>query len=99
MPHNLDRRVHIELVDCICALFSREDVPHAHVREIRGDPHILDIWHTLPHDMKTLMHHVVGSLMLFQSLRACIQDMSYPRPNEVPDDAHHDSLSTHALGE
>ena len=68
MPHRLDRRVHIELVDHICALFSREDVPHAHVREVKDDPHLFDIWRTLSHDMETLMQHVVCSLMLIQSL-------------------------------
>ena len=68
MPCRTDRRVHIELEDCICALFSKEDVPHAHIREIKYDPDLFDIWRTLPCDMTTLMHHVVGALTLIQSL-------------------------------
>ena len=64
MPHTLDSTVHIELEDYICALFSREIVPLAHVREIIEEPHIFSIWHTLPRDVKTLMGHVVGALMV-----------------------------------
>ena len=70
MPRRLDRRVCIELASHMCALFSRKRVPHAHVREIREDPHLLDIWCTLPHHMMTLMHHVVSALMFIQSLQA-----------------------------
>ena len=64
MPCRQDHSVHIELEDHICALFARERVPHAHVREIREDLHLFDIWCTLPRDMMTLMRHVVGALML-----------------------------------
>ena len=59
MPCRLDCRVRIEMEDHICALFAREDVPHAHVREIREETHVFDIWCTLPCDMMTLMDHVV----------------------------------------
>ena len=97
MPRRLDRRVRIELEDRICALFSREVVPCSHVREIKDDPHIFDIWCTLPRDMMTLMHHVVNSLTLIQSLLACTQSMSYPQSDEIPDDAHHDYLPPRAL--
>ena len=57
-------RVHIELVDHICALFTREDVPRSHIREIKDDPHLFDIWRTLPRDMMTLMCHVVNAFTL-----------------------------------
>ena len=43
MPRRLDHRVHIELENHICYIFSKEDVPHAHVREIKDDPHLFDI--------------------------------------------------------
>ena len=64
MPCRSNCRVHIELEDCICSLFSREDVPNAHVREIKGDPYLFDIWCTLSYDMMTLMRHVVSALIL-----------------------------------
>ena len=64
LPHRPYCRVCIDLEGCICALFSREDVPCAHVREIREDPHLFDIWCALPHDMMTLMHHVVDAMTL-----------------------------------
>ena len=32
MPRRSDHRVHIELTNHICALFSREDVPRAHIK-------------------------------------------------------------------
>ena len=96
---SLMRRVRIELAECICALFAREDVPCEHVREIKDDPHLFDIWSTLPCDMMKLMHHVVGALMLIQILRARTHNMSSPQPNEVPSDAHHDFSSSHFLKE
>lgn len=68
MPSREDCRVHIELEDCICALFSREDVSCAHVRDIREDSRIFVIWCTVPHDMATLMRHVISALTLIQSL-------------------------------
>ena len=61
MPHRQNHRVHIELVDHIWDLFSREHVLYPHVREIKDDQHLFYMWHTLPHDMTTLMHHVVGT--------------------------------------
>jgi hypothetical protein len=64
MQHRIEHRVHIELEDHVCALFSKEDLPHAHIREIKDDPHLFDIWSTLPCDMMTLMRHVVSSLTL-----------------------------------
>ena len=70
MPRREDRRVQFELEDRIYALFSRERVPLAHVTQIRQDPHLFDIWNTLPHDMTTLMCHVVDALILIQRLRA-----------------------------
>ena len=69
MLHRPNRRVHIELEDHICALFVREGVACAHVREIKHDPHIFDIWRKLPHDTTTLMFHVVGFLTLIQNLQ------------------------------
>ena len=68
MPHTLDHRLHIELKDHKCTLFSREDVPNAHIREIKDGPHIFYICCTLHRDMMTLMHHVVDALMLIRSL-------------------------------
>ena len=68
MPRRPDYRVRIESEDRICALFYREDVPCAHVREIKDDPHLFDIWRTLPHDMMTLMCYVVDALTLIQTL-------------------------------
>lgn len=43
MPCRLDRSVHIELEDRMCALFSKEDVPRAHIRELKDYPHLFDI--------------------------------------------------------
>ena len=60
MPHMPDYRVCVELEYHIFALFAKKDVPCAHIREIKDDPHLFDIWHTLPHDMMTLMCHVSG---------------------------------------
>ena len=57
-----------DLEDHICALFSRVRVPLVHVTHIIEDPHLFDIWCTLPHDMKTLMCHVVSALMLIWRL-------------------------------
>ena len=68
MTHRPNLRVRIELEDHICALFSKEDVLCAHIREIKDYPHIFDIWRTLPCDMMPLMHHVVVALMLIWSL-------------------------------
>ena len=68
MPRREDCRVRFELVDHICALFSRERVSFAHVTQIKEDQHLFDIWRTFPHDMTTLMHHVVGALMLIRRL-------------------------------
>ena len=68
IPHRPIHRVLIELEDRICSLFSREDVLCEHVRDIKYDPHIFDIWHTLSRDMMTLIHLVVSSLMLIQIL-------------------------------
>ena len=99
MPCRQDRRVRIGLEDCICSLVSMEDVPHAHVREIKYDPRLFDIWHTLPHDMMTLMCHVVGAMMLMWNLQAHTRTRSSPHPNEVLSHAHHDSQSSHASGE
>ena len=62
MPLRLDRRVCIELAYHRCDLFVREVVPPTHVREITHDPYIFSIWRKLPHDMMSLMHHVVDSL-------------------------------------
>ena len=62
------------------------------------DPHLFDIWCTLTHDMMTLMHHAVGALTLIQSLRDHTQSRSCPQPNEVSDDAHHDSPLAHPSG-
>ena len=73
MPHRLDRRVCIELPDRICVLFSRERVLCAHVREIGEDAHPFYIWCTLPHDMMTLMCHVIDALMLIWILWDCTQ--------------------------
>ena len=64
MQYRSDRRVCTKLEDHICALFARERVSLAHVTQIIKDPHLFDIWHTLPHDMTTLIHHVVSSPML-----------------------------------
>ena len=86
----LDCRVCIELADHICALFAKEGVLCAHVRDIRREPHLFDIWGTLPCDMMTLMCHVVGVLTLIQSLCASAQSKSSPQ-DELHGDAHHDS--------
>ena len=99
MPHRQDHRVYIELEDRICALFSKERVPHAHVTQIIEDPHLFDIWCTLPRDMMTMMCHVVNSLMLIQRLQDRTQYRSSHQLDDVPSDAYHDSLSSHALGE
>ena len=94
-----NRRVFIELEDPICALLAMEGVPRAHVGEIIDDPHIFDIWCTLPHDMMKQMHHVVSALTFIRNLQTCTQSRSSPQLDEVPNDAHHDSLSAHTLGE
>ena len=64
MPHRPNRSVRIELANCISALFSRERVPLARVRDIIEDPHLFDILHTILHDMMTLIRHVVGTLIV-----------------------------------
>lgn len=51
MPCRPNHRVCIELANHICVIFNREDVPHAHVREIKDGPHLFDVWRTLPRDM------------------------------------------------
>ena len=99
MPCMLYHTVHIKMEDHICVVFARDDVPCAHVREIKGEPHLFDIWHKLPHAMMTLMHHVVFSLTLIQSLRPHTQTWSSPQSDEVLSDSHHDYLSSHASGE
>ena len=90
MPCRPDRRVCIELANHICGMFLREGVPCAHVREIIQDPHLSYIWNTLPHDMVTLMCHVVGALILIRRLRASTQSRS-SLEDKVPGDTHHDS--------
>ena len=64
MPCRPDCRVHIELEDHVYALFDREGMPRAHVRDIKDDPHLFHIWCTLPCEMMTLMCHVVSAMML-----------------------------------
>ena len=98
MPHRLDRRVPIKLENHICSLFYREDVPHAHIRQIKDDPHLFDIWRTLPHDMRTLMRHFFGVLTLILRLRDHAQSWSSLR-DEVPGDALHDFPLSHASEE
>ena len=98
MPHRSDVKVCTELVDHIYDLFVLEGVPYAHVRNIIWDLHVFDIWCTLPYDMTSLMHRVVGALMLIQSLRACIQSKS-SYEDVVPGASHHDSPLAHALVE
>lgn len=44
MPHRLDHMIRIELVDHICALFSREDVPCHHILERLKMTHIYLIY-------------------------------------------------------
>lgn len=78
MSYRLDHRVHIELAVCICVIFSRERVPHAHVRENKEDLYLVDIWRTLIHDMTKVMYHVVDAMMLIQRLQAHTQSMSSP---------------------
>ena len=96
MPCRLNHRVHIELEYHICAIFSWEDVQCAHIKDIIEEPHLFDIWCTLPLDMMTLMHHVVSALMLIWSLRADTQTKSSPHLSEVSGYAHLDSSSYHA---
>ena len=79
-------RARIELEDRICSLLPREGVPCAHVREVRNEPHLSDICHTLPHEMRILVHHDVGALTLIKILWAHIQYKSYFQSDEVPGD-------------
>lgn len=99
MPCREDRKVRFEMEDHICALFSREIVPLAHVTQIRKQPHLFDIWRILPHDMMTLMSHVVSALILTYRLWARTQSKSSPQLADVPGDTHHNSSLAHALGE
>ena len=98
MPCRPNQRVQIKLENRICALFPREGVPCAHIREIIQVPNLFDIWCTLPYDMMTLMCHVFDALTFIQNLRAHTQSRSYPKPDEVPNDSHHDSPLANALG-
>ena len=98
IPSRPNHKVCIDLVDRIYDLFVREGVPHAHIREIRLDPNLLDIWHTLPLDMRSLLHHVVNALTFIQSLRVHAWSTSYSK-DEAPGVFHHDSLPTHSSRE
>ena len=55
MPCRTNHGFLTELENHICGLFVREGVPCAHVRDIKCDPHLSNIWCTLPCDMITLM--------------------------------------------
>jgi hypothetical protein len=62
-------------------VYFQEGVTPVNVREILHVPELSVIWSTLPHDMTSLMHHVVSALNLIQRLR----------------DAAHSSSSAHLL--
>lgn len=64
MPHRPDLGFQTELVDHICHLFTMEGVRPTHVREIMWYLDIFDIWCIIPRDMRLVMCHVVGTLML-----------------------------------
>ena len=59
---------------------------------------MLDIWHKLLRDMRLVIGHDIGTLMLIYRLRDDNQPTS-SSDNEVLDATpHHDSLPSHGLG-
>ena len=98
MPCRLDCRVHIEPSNHICDLFVREGVPCAHVTKIKWNTNLYDRWCTLPHDMMSLVCHIVSALTLIKSLRSCAQSMPSSK-YEAPNVSHHDSPRVDASGE
>jgi hypothetical protein len=52
------------VVDRICGMLVREGVTHVNVREILRVPKIYTIWSSLPHDIISLMCHVVNFINL-----------------------------------
>ena len=84
--------------DHICHLFTVEGVQLTHVRDIKQEPNMLEIWCIIPHDMRLMMHHVFSSLTLIQSLRDDNQPTS-SSDDKFPDAAPlHDSPPAHGSG-
>jgi hypothetical protein len=69
MPHRLDQRVQIEVVDHLCGVMVSHGVVPTLVRDILWVPELSMIWMTLPHDMTSLMHHIVSVINLIERLR------------------------------
>jgi hypothetical protein len=67
MPQRMGQRVRIKVVDCLCGVM----LIHGVVPTLDLD--ILwvssTIWKNIPHDMTTLMHHIVGIVNLIERLR------------------------------
>ena len=66
-----------------------------HVRDITQGLDMLEIWCKLPHDMRLVMHHVVGVFNLIQSLRDVNQLTSSFDQEILSVVPHHDSPPSH----
>jgi hypothetical protein len=74
MPHRLDQRVLVEVVDQLCSVMTSHGVVPTPIKGILQEGDISRIHRIFPRDMTFLMHHIVGAINLIETLRCDTHD-------------------------
>ena len=97
----LDSRYRMELGDQLTASTVEAGIKPANMRDIQADGRLLHMWRGMPHDMYSLMRHVVGATTLVMQLRRTVtryrraRDVAHDRQPASNDSSSHDR-SPHA---
>jgi hypothetical protein len=94
MWHRLDIRFGMELEDRLYTNLAKEGVVPMKVGDIKEGPRIMELWRDLPHDMMSLMHHIIGVSRLLSMRRDDHADIHTSSSTRLDNDQGGDPSTT-----